>query len=143
MILRRLALVLLASAPAGCATNTCDMTREIEVAGTIGTASHLARCINQDLHSAAAVPDADKAELRARAEILEAHASQLRTSLDRYNPDDPAAKSITIENLQARAAALDAEFRSTYHEWTVWQVAHGVRRADETFQLFDYSYDLK
>lgn len=138
-------IVLLAAAfGGGCASGreTQNLMATLPVAGTAGSAHRLAVCIVQDLDTQPGVPEADKADLRARADVLKAHAEKLASALDRYDPKGLKNPSITLGNLRARGDALEEEYRTAFREWGYWQVRHGLREPGEVFEVFDYSEAL-
>jgi hypothetical protein len=124
-----------------CATcsdrETAALIETLDVAGTIGSARHLAKWSQVDLGSATYIPESDKADIRARAQILNAHADKLSDALDRFDPSGDTNKSITLENLKVRGRALDAEYQTVYREWTVWQVRHGRKQPTDVFEYAD------
>lgn len=124
----------------GCAVDheTRNLTETLSIAGTVGNAHQLALYMQQDLDAATNIADADKAELRARAQLLESHARTLKTSLDRYDPAGKQNPSISIGNLKARGEALDEEYRSAFREWGIWQVRHGLKAPEDVFLIFDH-----
>jgi len=86
------------------------------------------------LDSAANIPESDKADFRARAQILSAHADKLSDALDRFDETGNNNQSITLKNLKIRGRALEAETQTVLREWTVWQVRHGLKKPEEVFE---------
>lgn len=78
------------------------------------------------------VAPSEKPMMIARASVLEHHARDL---LDNLGSDDslPLQRAdLEIATLNARIAAIRAERTTLEYEWNVWQVAHGVKRAEDT-----------
>jgi hypothetical protein len=122
----------------GCTSDaeTRALVETLPFAASTGNAQHLAQCIRTDLVAATGIAEADKAELRARADVLEAHAVRLGEAVDQYTTN---SGSTTLENLRARTRALEEELRGTWRAWGYWQVQHGRRSADEVSEVFDFS----
>ena len=68
----------------------------------------------------------------ARAAVLEQHGKTLLTHLAQYQASGLAGSNIESADLTARIAAIRAERTSLEFEWNVWQVANGVKRAEDT-----------
>ena len=78
------------------------------------------------------VPADGKPMLIARAAVLEQHAKTMLDRLDRYDATGMAGRDIESADLTARLAAIRGERNSLEFEWNVWQVANGVKRAEDT-----------
>lgn len=126
----------------GCASDpeTTNLMATLPVATTVGGAHLLAGCIEADLSAQTTIAEADKAELRARAAVLASHAEKLSTAIDMYDPAGKKNTSITLGNLKARGDALEAEYRTAFREWGIWQVRHGIKKPEEVFEVFDFDY---
>jgi hypothetical protein len=142
---QRLMLVLVVALLAACASDREieNLTATLPFAATTGNARQLATCIEQTLDGAKDVQESDKADLRARAQILAAHADKLSTAIDLYDPAGKQNPSITLNNLRARADALEAEYRAAWREWGVWMVSHNLKKPNEIFEIFDYDEALR
>ncbi len=101
-------------------------------ATTIGAARHLAHWLEKDLAADTKISDADKADLRARAQILAAQAASLDDAAAAYERKDPG---VSKRDLEHRTAALDEEYRVLMREWMVFQVRHGQRSASEVGEI--------
>ncbi|MBX3358568.1 MAG: hypothetical protein KF745_09070 [Phycisphaeraceae bacterium] len=127
-------------ASAGCQTSsskeTAALMATLPVAGSIGVSRHLAHWVQVDV-DAAPVPEAEKADIRARAQILAAHADSLCRSLDMFDETGRTNQSITVENLVIRARALDDEYEMVRREWCTWQVSRGLKKPEEVFEYAD------
>lgn len=106
----------------------------LPVASSIGGARHLAYWLQEDLKANTTVTDAEKADLRARAQILAAQADSVDRGMEAYRRSDPG---VSKRALEIRTAALDVEYRTLMREWTVWQVRHGLRSASEVGEHAD------
>lgn len=113
------------------------MIATLPIAATTGHAHHLATIVLADLAADTTIADADKAMLRARAEVLRAHAERLSSAIEHFDPQGKANPSITLANLSARAGALNEEHRLAFREWGIWQVRHGLRSAEDIVEVFD------
>jgi hypothetical protein len=122
---------------------TEDLMATLPVAAICGNAAHLAECIELDIDSAAGVPEAEKSELRARAQVLEAHALRLRDAIERHDSAKGADQPVTLVNLETRAEALDEEYRTAFREWGIWQVRNGLRTPDDTVEIFNFRRALE
>ncbi len=120
-----------------CRSETAALIETLDVAGTIGSARHLAHWSQVDVDAAAGVPESEKADMRARAQILAAHADRLSEALDRFDETGNTNTSITLENLKIRGRALNEEYLTVMREWTVWQVRHGLKKPEEVFEYAD------
>lgn len=74
----------------------------------------------------------DKSALLARAEILQQHAQVQAERVAGFVADGSRAAGITIQDLQARDDGLRRERSALNHEWDVWQVQLGIKRAADT-----------
>lgn len=148
------ALAAAASFTTACMLAACASDPEMDrlvatlpIAATAGSAHHLATIIQQDLDAMGGeetpIDERDKAELRARARVLAHHALSLGEAVERFDPAGKRNTSITLENLLARQAALEAEYTTTFREWGIWQVQHGLRAAEEVPEIFDYTQALR
>lgn len=106
----------------------------LPVASAIGQARHLAYWMQEDLKSNTPVSDADKAELRARAQILDAQAGRLEKGMEQYGRADPG---VSKRNLMIRTEALEREHLAVMREWMVWQVRHGLRQPSDVRENVD------
>jgi hypothetical protein len=93
--------------------------------------------VQSEVNAAAETPASERADLIARARILDAHADKLSDALDRFDETGRTNTSITLNNLQIRAAALDAECLLVTREWNVWQVRHGRKDPADIFEFVD------
>lgn len=129
----------------GCGWGSCSSDPEcrnlmatLPAAMKTGSADQLATIIQQEMAASTQVPEAERADLLARAQVLKAHARSLGAAIDLYDPAGKKNPSITLANLNARAEALDIEYQTAFREWGIWQVRHGVKKPEEVFQVFDY-----
>lgn len=120
----------------GCAADpeTTRITDTFPIATTIGSASDLSRWMLVDLDARTEMPESERAELRASAQLLGAHADSLHAALERYDRREP---QITLANLEARADALRWQRLLVMREWAVWQIRHGLRAPDDVGEIFD------
>jgi hypothetical protein len=116
-----------------CSSETAILVETLDVAGTIGSARHLAHWSQVDVDAATNVSESEKADMRARAQILNAHADKLSDALARFDETGKTNRSITLENLKIRGRALEDETQTVLREWTVWQVRHGLKKPEEVF----------
>lgn len=121
---------------AGCQADReiANLTATLPVAATTGNATQLAECMRTDA-AGAAVPEGAKADLVARADVLDAHARSLAGAVRRYDPAGRENRSITLANLQERGAALEAEYAAAFREWQIWQARHGLRQPKDVHEL--------
>ncbi len=119
-----------------CSSETATLMETLDVASAIGNARHLAQWSEQSLERAA-VEDGDKADMRARIQILAAHADKLADALDRFDETGRTNTSITLDNLKIRGRALEAETQTVQREWAVWTVRHGMKKPEEVFEFTD------
>lgn len=137
LCLAAIVLAPVASLAACSAANDPEVRRmydTLPVASSIGGARHLAHWLQEDLKANTTVTDADKADLRARAQILAAQADSLDRGMESYDRRDPG---VSKRALEIRTAALDVEYRTLMREWMVWQVRHGLRPASEVGENAD------
>ena len=86
------------------------------------------------------VPGNDKSALLARAAILAHHAKEQKALAEAdvataAGGTDASARALA--DLQARGEALRQERIVLEREWDVWQVQHGVKKADATEMVYD------
>lgn len=137
----RVAILSLATLSLGaCASDPSqdNLMATLPIAASCGNAHHLATWMIKDLDAATSIPEEEKAMLRARGEVLRAHAEKLSAAVDLYDPAGKQNPSITLANLRARAKALEAEHRITFNEWGIWQVRHGLRKPEDVSLLFEF-----
>jgi hypothetical protein len=126
----------------GCCTTcstgyTPDDARRMDVAGAIGNARQLSQAVLTSLDNAPQIDEEHKADLRARAQILGAHADALNFGLERHEEaiDKPAGgQGVSLPNLEVRTEALDDEYASVMREWLTWQVRHGYKKPNEVLE---------
>lgn len=112
------------------------MMETLDVAAAIGNARQLAHWSEQSLEQAA-VEEGNKADMRARLQILAAHADKLADALERFDETGRTNTSITLDNLKIRSRALEAETQTVQREWSVWMVRHGMKKPEEIFEFTD------
>ncbi len=74
----------------------------------------------------------DKAALLARAEILLQHAQTQAAQVKSFEADGSRKSGVTLKDLQARNDGLRRERSELNHEWDVWQVQIGIKKAEDT-----------
>ncbi len=78
------------------------------------------------------VPAESKSALLARAAMLAHHASKQSKRIEAYGAKDASAEPAELRDLQARDEGLRDERRDLASELSVWQVQHGLIRAEDT-----------
>lgn len=81
-------------------------------------------------HSAA--PAESKSALLARAAMLAHHASKQSQRIEAFGAKGSSAEPSDLKDLQARDEGLRNERRELASELSVWQVQHGLIRAEDT-----------
>ncbi|MEY4821287.1 MAG: hypothetical protein RLY72_939 [Planctomycetota bacterium] len=74
----------------------------------------------------------DKTALLARAEILLQHAQTQAAQVKSFEADGSRKSGVTLKDLQARNDGLRRERSELNHEWDVWQVQIGIKKAEDT-----------
>jgi len=118
---------------------TRNLMATLPVAGSAGSAHSLALLIAEEMTTNTTVPEAERADMLARAQVLGAHALALGSAIELYDPAGKQNPSITLANLKARAQALELDYRIAANEWGIWHVRHGLKKPQDVFQVFDYA----
>ncbi|MFO0783484.1 MAG: hypothetical protein U0636_07355 [Phycisphaerales bacterium] len=87
--------------------------------------------INREFVDAAA-----RTHLNAMALVVAAHAQVMAAEINAFKADDSEASRRAMELLRARSDALRDERIALEREWNVWQVEHGLKKAEDVELLF-------
>ena len=82
------------------------------------------------------VDAASRTHLNAMALVLAAHAQAMAAEIHAYKADDSETSRRTLELLRARSDALRDERIALEREWNIWQVEHGLKKAEDVELLF-------
>lgn len=78
------------------------------------------------------VEQSGKPLLIARASMLEQHAKAMLDQPGQADARQVPERRMESATITARLTALRAERATLEQEWTIWQVANGVKRAEDT-----------
>jgi hypothetical protein len=128
--------LLSSAAVVGCAsTQATPQQRRENLAWSAEDTRNFARFVGEFVRNREGA-SADNPALLARAEILRQHAEDQSRRVAAYQvaceTGAPQGSEATLDDLQRRNEGLRRERAALNHEWDVWQVQIGVKKAEDT-----------